>query len=83
MQYQVIFNHPDDGKRSFLLDDLVKADDILRLIINRWPRSQPRIEIYDPTPEQSETFLRIHQLRVAHFNIPIEDDEFAACEVVV
>lgn len=83
MQYQVVFNHPIKGKQSFLFDDLIKADDSLRLIINRWPYSKPHIELYGPIPEQSEEFLRVHQLRVAHFDIPLEDAEYVACDVLV
>lgn len=83
MQYQVMFNHPVKGKQSFLFDDIIKADDSLRLIVNRWPKSQPRIELYGPLFEQSEEFIRIHQLRVAHFDIPLEDAEHVACDVLV
>lgn len=82
MQYIVNFNHPIYGKRSFLFDDIVKADDSLRLIWNRWPNSSPKIEIYGPVPEQSEEFRRIQKMRVDHFDIPLEEADFT-CEVAV
>lgn len=76
MQYEVTFNHPVSGLKTFLFDKLEYAETVINLLKARWGKqANPRLSPYGPLTPSPE-FVRIQKLRAEHYGVEVDDDDF-------